>query len=80
MALGLPLIRLNNSNRFVSSIDNILTQVKESRENTAKNRSGANPEKTSVDLCFIIDCTGSVSANQTLDPPCKNPSLTRVWV
>ena len=62
-ALGLPTGGRGDTEVLLSGINEALAKVERARDRMVKNHKGVNSEKTSVDLCFIMDCTGSVSAN-----------------
>lgn len=69
VALGLPADGVNDGKYLMSAIDKALKEVGKQTRAYAK--------KTSVDLCFIMDCTGSVSWSQTSDIHRTNPSFVR---
>ena len=76
-ALGLPTGGRRDTESLLSAIDEALAKVEKARDMMVKNRKGVNSEKTSVDLCFIMDCTGSVSTNSAY---CKRgSSVARRW-
>lgn len=73
VALGLPANGVNDGERLVSAINDALVKVEQTRDRMMKNGRGVHSETTSVDLCFVMDCTGSVSSNQMVDMKRKNP-------
>lgn len=55
-ALGLPINGRTQSSSLVSAIDDALVKIEKSSSRTRS------PRVTDVDLCFVMDCTGSVRA------------------
>ena len=77
VALGLPIGGRGDTELLLSAINEALAKVERARDRMVKNRKGVNSEKTSVDLCFIMDCTGSVSANDAYSK--RGSSVASRW-